>query len=258
MFIFKRSTVIVDMFIDDPMIAETTPALPANRFFPQWIKDMPVEKTQPVVIQSGSQQIIQPRPTLTIKGCSGVHNYFSHGIIIPLWTDLSMSVYPDGRFSYVNPEGEFKVESHWPGQWEGFEGYAHMKYVVPWLAKEKTGINFLVQKPVWTVNNNPIWISKMVGAGGITNLRDQHSVHLNIMHEIPAQRQDFFLKLGTPLVHLIPLTEKKVQVKTHVVSKKELTDMWNSTGVKSFTHAMKKRLQITKALKDTSKCPFKF
>lgn len=254
MFFFKKSKITIDMFIDDEQILNTTPVLPATRFYPQWMKDLPLETMRPTPIQGN--QDIHNIPIATIKACPGIHNYFGKGFIIPLWTDISMSVHPDGRYSFTSV-GNMRIETHWNGQWTGFERYTHMKFVVPWFAREKTGISWVVQKPIWNSNRDHILISRMVSAGGITNFKDQPSAHLNIFYEHPPVREDFILKLGTPMVHLIPLTEKKVDLKLHLVSKQEVDKMWDSVGARTFTFTMKNRMTIQKALKE-DKCPFRF
>jgi len=40
--------------------------------------------------------------------------------------------------------------------------------------------------------------------------------------EIPNIRQEFIMKAGTPLVHIIPLTDKKVELKIQVISEQEV------------------------------------
>jgi hypothetical protein len=256
MFFFRKSKIVLDMFTDDSVIHDLTPPLPAVRYYPQWMKDLPVEKTKTSKIESTGDLI--PTPAVTIRACPGIHNYFGNGFIVPLWTDVTVSINPDGMFSFASAGPDFKIESHWPGQWSGYDDYTHMKFIVPWLASEKTGIEFMLQKPVWVSNDNPILISKMVNAGGIANLRDQHSVHLNCFFEKPPQPVTFMLKLGTPLVHIIPLTEKRVILKTHLVSKEELRLMWRKKMANTFTNTMLTRLSLLKSLKDESKCPYKF
>jgi hypothetical protein len=75
--------------------------------------------------------------------------------------------------------------------------------------------------------------------------------------EIPQVRQEFIMNLGTPLIHLIPLTEADVELKIEVISEKEWINKTQvSTGAKTFLKQSKTRDLVMKTL-ETDTCPFR-
>lgn len=233
MIFFKKSSITLDCFTYDPMIAQTAPILPAIRFYPEWMRKMPgirnEEKRNP-----GTGQV-HNIPSGTIKGCPGIIDYYKTGFMAPLWTDASIIINPDGKYSFISADNPFALESHWPGQWDGFQGYQHVKIILPWYISEDTGVKFLLQKPMWTSNSDPFWINKLVPAGGVIDFKSQHCLHLHTFLENPGVRQEFIMPMGTPLIHIIPLTDNEVKLKTHVISEEEWIKRTQvSTGAKTF------------------------
>ena len=64
--------------------------------------------------------------------------------------------------------------------------------------------------------------------------------------DLNRAKQGFTIKATKPLVHLIPLTEKKVVVKNHIVSNQEYRQIQNKYKKVFFTNNYKK----------IKKCPF--
>lgn len=257
MFFFKNKTVTLDAFTYDEVIKDTAPILPAIRFFPQWMKDLPAEFTEEMVIPESKE--IHHIPALNIKSCQGVVDYYKQGFIAPLWTDVSMVVYPDGRYSYTSAEAPFEAPNHPRSQWSGYDNYTHFKIILPWYLEEKTGVKFLIQRPFYTSNSDPVLINKMVPAGGVVDFKNQNTLHMHTFFEKPPFRYEFIMKIGTPIVHIIPLSDKNVNIKLHVISEQEwIKKNTKTTGAKTFTNMSLKKRSIMNALKDESKCPYKW
>ena len=232
-FFNKRSKITVDCFTYDEMIARTAPIAPAMKFYPKWIKELHNVVSEPKY--NGNTNETHSIPSGTVKGCPGITDYFKTGFIAPLWVDASVIVNPDGRYSFHSADQPFSIESHFPGQYAGFQGYTHMKFVLPWHVEESTGVKFLLQRPMWTENANPLYINKFTSAGGVIDFNSQHSLHLHTFLEIPNEKQEFIMPLGLPMLHIIPLTDKDITIKTHVLSQ----DEWDkrtiqSTGAKTY------------------------
>jgi hypothetical protein len=62
----------------------------------------------------------------------------------------------------------------------------------------------------------------------------------------------FQIKAGQPLAHLIPLTEKKVSLKHHLITREEFDSKFRNNNV--YLHSTKE----SKRLKSLNKCPFGF
>jgi hypothetical protein len=240
LFFNRKAKLTLDCFTYDPIIEKTAAIKPAMNFYPKWIKDLKNVVPEPKYNPDTNET--HTIPSGTVKGCPGVTNYFKTGFIAPLWVDASVIVRPDGSYSYTSADSPFSIESHFPGQWVGYAGYTHMKFVLPWHVEEKTGVQFLLQRPAWTSNADNLLINKMASASGVVDFKSQHSLHLHTFLEIPPERHEFMLKFGTPLLHIIPLTDKEITVKTHVISEEE----WRkktavSTGAKTFLKPSKTR-----------------
>jgi hypothetical protein len=254
MFFFKKTKVVLDCFTYDPIIAKTAPLLPALKFYPQWLRKIPSERIEERRLPDSNE--VHSLPSGTLKGCPGVIDYFKTGVMAPLWTDASIAIHPDGRYTFASADNPFKLESHWPGQWDGFHGYQHIKIVFPWHIEESTGVKFLLQKPMWTSNDNPVLINKFVSAGGVIDFKSQHCLHLHVFAELPQIRQEFILELGTPLIHLIPLTEKEIDIRNHIIDEAEwIKRTQTSTGAKTFMKQSLKRDLMIKSVEEG--CPFK-
>ena len=240
LFFNKRSKITLDCFTYDPMIAKTAPIAPAIKFYPKWMKDLHSVVAEPKF--NPNTQETHSIPSGTVRGCPGITDYFKTGFIAPLWVDASVIINKDGRYSYHSADQPFSIESHFPGQWAGYNGYTHMKIVLPWHIEETTGVKFLLQRPMWTDNTNPLFINKLTSAGGVIDFKSQHSLHLHTFLEIPHDRQEFILPFGLPLLHMIPLTDKDIKVNIHVLSEEEWKKKTiQSTGAKTYLKPSKTR-----------------
>jgi len=90
----------------------------------------------------------------------------------------------------------------------------------------------------------------------VVDFKNQHALHLHTFVEIPTSTQEFVLPLGMPLVHIIPLTDAPIELKTHVIDETEWTKKTQtSTGAKTFLKPSLKRDLLVKSLEGT--CPYK-
>ena len=127
---------------------------------------------------------------------------------------------------------------------DGFPNHHHLKLISPWLIYEKTGTPFVFTGCPWAQLND---LPDLTVMPGIVNYRYQHGSDVNAF--LPKRQQDLQISAGTPLAHLIPMTEKKVKVSTHVVSESEwskLESVHRNKFIGSFTSLMKSK----------NKCPF--
>jgi hypothetical protein len=75
--------------------------------------------------------------------------------------------------------------------------------------------------------------------------------------EKPGMRQEFIMNIGTPLVHIIPLTAAEVDLKIEVIDEQEWIKRTQiSTGAKTFLKQSKTRDLLIKTL-ETDACPFR-
>tara|TARA_A100001035_G_scaffold150717_1_gene118677 strand:+ start:3255 stop:3953 length:699 start_codon:yes stop_codon:yes gene_type:complete len=211
--IFNRTpTITLDCFTPIPDLPELFPLKKASGIVPNWWKNL-----KPTVEYKGINRG-------SLKMCPGVTDYFKTGFIITCWRDFIIEV--NSGIPNVLPENT--ADLHNPIQWgdEALQGYAHVKLVSPWRIKEKTGCKFLFTNTFWHNNTHQYFIPN-----GIVNYKYQHATNVNLVVNKNAFPKRFELNAGEPIVHCLPISDKNIKIKMHVVSDEEFakTDNYHFT-----------------------------
>lgn len=239
MFFFKRNTIVVDCFTTNSSVNDLFPIQKASKFYPQWWKDLP--KTFELPNNWGLTI-----PHATMKGCIGFTNTYNNGFMIPLWADLLVQTDPTNwlyQFSTAH-----KVDSHDKEQ-IGSDLYHHLKLISPWTLKEKSGVKFM-----WTsaFYNQLAELSAYHILPGIMDFKYNHGTNVNMF--FPKVDNKILFKAGTPLAHIIPMSENKVEIKTHVVTEAEMEKIEPASYVSTFINKYDINKKILKAKEKG--CPF--
>lgn len=154
----------------------------------------------------------------SIRGCPGIRDYAGAGFVLPLWTDVRITAATNilecklevadrdvNRFKFIMPGttgGLFAGAS-----------LAHLKIVPPWFFRCSEEIKFYFSGAFYHLNTPDM----LVCPG-----------HVDYVHQLTPTMQTFIrvyggptvleLQAGTPLAHIIPLTERPVQLEVHHVS----------------------------------------
>jgi hypothetical protein len=235
-FFFKRPTIVVDCFTDNYNLIDHCPIDHASKFYPKWW-----DNAKPYFTKNQNGIEIQ-RPTL--KKCTGLIHYYGQGFIMPLWSDLEIQIDEHG-YRYVFADLISELEWHGPEQWEAYANpsmYIQTKIKSPWRLKCSKDINFLMTEPYW--NYPPTKPYSIMS--GVVDFKYQHAVNVNIMMEYKKQQISF--KLNDPIYHIIPLTDKKIQLKYHAITREEFDKI---TFIPSYSN----NYNQTRKLKD-KQCPF--
>jgi hypothetical protein len=100
-------------------------------------------------------------------------------------------------------------------------------------------------------------LKNLIMPPAILNFKHQHYLHVNIF--LPSKPQSYFVKVGTPLVHLIPMTENEVEFKSHHIDSNEYQTMSKTNRCLTFSNGYnfaKKKSEERENEKKT--CPFHF
>jgi hypothetical protein len=236
MFFFKRQEIILDCFTNDKTVLDFAPIQEASNYYPSWFYTMPKE------FESGIHK------SATLKKCSGFIDYYKNGIIMPLWCDLAISIENKNyKWNFANTSSTAIV--HNSKQWEYFvdpNEVGHLKLNAPWKIKCNKEINFLFKKPYW--NSNPFNDINIVE--GIVEFKYQNTANINLLLKL-NQYKEILLKYNDPLLNIIPLTEKKIKIKNHLIEFKEFQDMTDEITFVNNYRIRKKILQNKE-----KKCPF--
>lgn len=236
MFIFsRRSKVILECFTHRDYVHIFNPIQPTSNFVPEWFSKLPATTNADNFV-----------PRSTIKKCPAVTNLILEGFMMPLWTDLALKIHnskQDGSYYEFQFADRFTSASdHNPEQWgEMWDNdiYRHMKITSVWRMKTKDEINFLWHHPYYHKIHECVQIIP-----AIEEYKYQNSTNINLMIDM-TKASNLLLRHSSPLVQLIPLTEKKVEVKNHLVSENE----WKNIQATKF-------FAFQNNYKATKKCPF--
>jgi hypothetical protein len=211
-FFFKKKTITVDCFTSNYSAYTLFPIQRSNKFFPSWWKNLQSSYTEKT--ETG---LAIPRPT--IKRCEGIINLYQQGFMIPMWCDLIIET-ANNTIKFVFADQESSIANHGPEQMSReFEQYLHTKLICPWRLREKTGVNFLFLHPSW--NHIPS-LSNMHIVPGVVEYKYQHTANVNMLL---ARNKRFNFAAGDPMAHLIPISDKDVDIKLHIVDADELKKM---------------------------------
>jgi hypothetical protein len=243
-FFFRNKTIVVDAFTHVTAVAESAPLQLAANFIPDWWKSI---KASGVKVND-MENILQP----TMKGCTGFLNLYKRGFIVPLWADLELDILENGNYRFISPLTNFNMSSHGSYQYNNsFPNEAHLKLEAPWIIKEKSGVEFYLGGAFW---NQQSTINGMNICPGIASLDRSMQVNINCFFKKEEKR--YSLLAGYPLAHIIPLSEKPLQVRSHLISESEFSKRANTFYYRSnFINDAIKRTRAS--LRNKYRCPFR-
>ena len=216
------------------------PISPANKFIPDWFRSIPpkVKKVENFGLESDMS---------TIKRCEGFNNLYSRGLVIPMWSDLLIETDENGGYKYQY-SGAFDsiasaqpVTHHSSSQLgNNFPDHIHVKLLVPWFIREKTGVDFYYSENTWGIKH---LFDNITIPPGVLNFKNQHGAHINLF--LKNENSKLIIKYNTPLVHCIPLSDAKLEIKNYLVSGQEFKHLSHIASYRfSFTSTYKKKLKL--------------
>lgn len=242
-FLMSRTKVVVDAFTYHSTAYNMAPISKGSNHFPDWWKDLPARRT-PAALEQYDIKLS------TLKRCNGLIDLYKNSLIIPLWSDLALAnTETDENLLFTFADSISEIQRHERWQYEpALNNYKHGKIIVPWMLKERTGINFTFIGSLWNLINIT---DRLHIPPGIANYRYQHAVNVNFFVEGSTPFK-VLIPAGTGLVHLIPNTDKEVVVKNHQIDHSEYQKIYEKTGLMykfSGNYTAMKKAQM--------QCPFK-
>ena len=230
MFWKKNNTIIVDIYTDRTEMFEAYQPMLARKFIPDWWKSLPQYREEDA---PGYQQM----PQATFKGCPAINDILKTGIIFPSWCELHAKVDMGGNKNiHIDPD-HIQVSQHDERDFTQHKPeMAHLKVTSPWAIVEKTGVKFMWMKPEWH-QQKPLeyWT-----VPGIIDFKYQHSSLRNMFIPYNTKLQ---IDVGTPWLQLIPLSEKPVEVKCHLISTAKLDQIMSANTFVSVAGGYLKKIR---------------
>lgn len=238
-FFWRRKRLIVDAFTCESPVHDFFPIRKAGAFIPDWWKRAEKEITCP----HGNFSIKQS----TIKRCEGLIGAYGSGFIIPLWSELRIKTTEEGGYDYLwasqcTPGPS--VVSHEDSQFGGFDhGHINAKIISPWAISEKSGIKFMWLQPTWN-RVSSIFTAHIIP--GALEFKVNKASHINMF--LPKKNMEHVFDPGEPIAHLVPLTEKKVEIRNHLVTPQEYERFYKRINyMSSFSGSYRKILKASNA-----------
>lgn len=204
--------IIVDMYTDRSYVYEFAKPAPSSEFYPDWWFAL-----HPT-IKDGS--IDQP----TMVSCEGFLAQYRRGLIIPMWSDLMLEVAAEGsvgcRWAYADNKSAAQV--HMPAQRGSYlpDGkYQHLKLDVPWVFRCDEDVSFQLLQPMWNFDDP----DSLLIPPGVLNFKYQFAANINMFIRRTPKAQEILIPHGQPMVQLIPLTERPVLFRPHLVTAEEMS-----------------------------------
>ena len=212
----------IEFFTAAPGLSDLFPIIPASQYRANW---MTAAKNDWV---ANKDKFTKSRQTHIFQ-CPGIFDMFNHGYIIPLWHDLIIRTDgPTRPFSWSIPSGALNsyrgkevVGTHKPGldKFIPKRPWSHQQVIkldTPWNIIAPKGVKFLML---------PIAYPDEFTFENATGILDPSvSTEINLQIHWNVLQGETLIKAGTPIGHLIPLSEKNYDL---VV--REMTDndkMW--------------------------------
>lgn len=244
-FFHKTPEIYLDCYTYDSNVYSNTPIIYSSKSIPEWWKELPNYKPVFGKSENSSWANLSRK---TVKDCYGFIELYKKGIVIESWTDFTINPHGKGggydyNISY-GPGPGFHINQIG----RGFPDHNHIKLNSPWIFSEKTGVKFVWMGTEWSLDKYNIKVLP-----GVINFDIITGVNINIM--FPKNEESFLISVGQPLVQLIPITEKKLILKNHLVNKTEYDSLTINSADISF-YGWRKILKLRKRNKKRGTCPF--
>jgi len=238
LFLFRSSKLVVDCFTPSAQAYEYSKPDFAKRFIPSWWKEVPKQYVSP--------NDFFPKPT--VKTCSGIIELYKNGIMLPLWSELAVEVGQIGTTPYQwrFASAESTAEAHPPIEHNNsfpMDQYAHLKLHSPWRLRTKNDVNWVWMQPSYGLKS----LTDYVVLPGIVNYKYSHATNVNLFFMRHSVKRTVLLDCGSPIAHLVPMSDKKIDLRHHLIDEKEFykLEMPRRHFINSYEHNKKAK-----------KCPF--
>jgi hypothetical protein len=235
LFIFKHKPIHLDCFTHNTMAYNYGEIAPAINYVPKWWKSLPV----------GNKEF------KTMKGCAGFIDLYQKGFVVPLWSDLALTVHKDNldwefadRNTCITPHANIQA-----GQLFDDANCIHIKIQSPWQFKCKEDIYWHFSQPIW----NDLAGKNYCVPSGVIEFKYQYSVNINVL--VRKNIGTFTIPHNHPMAHIIPLSERPLKIHNHLIGFEEFNNIGGTSEV-VFNNRYYKLKKI--AQEKESKCPFGF
>jgi hypothetical protein len=210
MFFFKEKPIEIIAYLPPwvSSIAERYPIHPAKNCYPAWWKNL----------SSGKFNWDEMQPRNTTKSCPGIINILQTGFIMPLWSDLAIE-YNKDKWKYQFSDKQSTLTMHTNDQAAGFyDDHIIFKVDSPWIITSP--VKLLYTEPTY-LRGSQLPFIQPYGINVTTSKTNAEATNVFLFAKKEEQLTQIIIPASTPLLHIIPLTEKNVNIKCVVLDSDE-------------------------------------
>ena len=244
---FPKKKIVLECFTHNAAVHKFFPIALARQHLPSWFKKIPQTTTE---VSYFGVEFPQP----TFRRCDGFINLFNTGWVLPLWCDMIIETEEDGGWKYhvsdnikdpVNIQAEPVTMFANSKLGNNFPNHCQVKIDVPWFIREKTGVYFHYTQNTWGIKEH--W-NDLTVVPGLLNFKDQGGGHINMFAKRGIK---IMIEHNTSLIHCVPLSEAKLEIKNYLVSEQEFKHLKQPSSFSfSFVGRYKKGKQLENSMKD--------
>lgn len=181
------------------------------------------------------------QPMSTAKRCAGIIDLYKKAIVLPLASDVSLELGPtgDGFFRWASADNSVSVVEHpipQRGSYLPNDRYQHIKMGSPWFVQCDEDVEFMFFQPTYNFETPETFIIPPA----VINFKYQNATHVNIFLPRNAGTKKLLLEAGQPIVGLVPLTDRPIEMRFHLVTQNEIHEMARNITTFSNSYARHK------------------
>jgi hypothetical protein len=192
----------IEIFTTVAGLERVHPPVPASRASPGWFTKLSA------FVDGGRRfDVHRDAPRLTVRGCPGIADFLTTGVVIPLWTDYALAYSPEeDELTWQAGRKEFSLEVHGPEQIGTMPvGDEHLPMSIklknPWYVRTPPGVSCLLLQPFYHPER------RFTVFPGVVDTDVYHGINVNTLWRRFAGT--VVLEAGTPLVQLIPFAREE-------------------------------------------------
>lgn len=210
----KRKKRVVDFFTIIPQVYEDGKPVAAIKVLPDWFTGPKMKEIQ--------RQARRTSYESTIRTCPGIIDLYKESIAMTSWFNYEIDISPEGEVCHQEGNfGKVVFNSHNRNQFLPFVEHTtstNLKMNIPWEFKCKKDTTFILTEPTWHSYDMYDRISVLPG---ILRSSMMSFCNVNYITRPGSVIRRVSFHPGDPLSILTPLTEDKVDIKTHLITQDE-------------------------------------
>lgn len=210
---FFKKKVTLNLYTDRADVYHWSQLQEAKKHKPKWWRDL---KSESDAVGTEASQ--------SMRHCAGFNKLFAKAFFAPMWCEAHGHIYPDGNWQFSFADQVSMAREHPAserGKFMADDKYQNIKFISPWYASCDESVDFLFTNADYFDESN----KDLIVLNGVVDFKNQSSLNINTMIKRSADCKEIFIKKDTPMYMLIPLTERRVVLKHHLVTTQDLKRM---------------------------------